>query len=246
MYASNIAANASVLCLDEFQVVDVADAMIIRRLLDQLWQKGVTLVTTSNRAPNDLYKNGLNRSQFVPCIEAIMAKCAVHEMRSGRDYRLMGHKNEDLYEDPRDERLRLGASRGACSSSENQNKSSGTWRVFTVGDKDSKERSNQWLTGKLQRFAKNDRMVTVDVSVQGRRIRVNNASGGVARLTLRGAPRLALVRNFPNHHIPPLRLPIQDVNHFFVHNQGTTPPSRPCSTPWGWNKSPGSQWAGWI
>jgi predicted ATPase len=183
MYASNIAANASVLCLDEFQVVDVADAMIIRRLLDQLWQKGVTLVTTSNRAPNDLYKNGLNRSQFVPCIEAIMAKCAVHEMRSGRDYRLMGHKNEDLYEDPRDERLRLGASRGACSSSENQNKSSGTWRVFTVGDKESKERSNQWLTGKLQRFAKNDRMVTVDVSVQGRRIRVNNASGGVARLT---------------------------------------------------------------
>ena len=90
-YAREVARDARVLCLDEFQVTDVADAMIIRRLLDQLWARGVTLVTTSNRAPTDLYKNGLNRPQFVPCIEAIEARCDVHEMRSDVDYRLTGH-----------------------------------------------------------------------------------------------------------------------------------------------------------
>ena len=95
LYASEISSKTSVLCLDEFQVVDVADAMIIRRLLDRLWADGVVLVTTSNRAPAELYKNGLNLAQFVPCIEAIQARCAVHEMRSARDYRLTGHAAPD-------------------------------------------------------------------------------------------------------------------------------------------------------
>ena len=62
--------------------------MIIRRLLDSLWANGVTLVITSNRAPGELYKNGLNRVQFMPCIDAIEARCVVHPMESTRDYRL--------------------------------------------------------------------------------------------------------------------------------------------------------------
>ena len=90
IYAQRVAAKTRVLCLDEFQVTDVADAMIIRRLMDQLWERGVTVVTTSNREPDELYKNGLNRVQFVPCIEAIKARCVVHPMESVRDYRLTG------------------------------------------------------------------------------------------------------------------------------------------------------------
>ena len=90
VHAKALAERMRVLCLDEFQIVDVADAMIIRRLLENLWAEGVLLVTTSNRHPDELYKNGLNRSQFLPCIAEIKERCVVHEMASNRDYRLTG------------------------------------------------------------------------------------------------------------------------------------------------------------
>ena len=79
-YASALARKMRVLCLDEFQIVDVADAMIIKRLLENLWAEGVLVVTTSNRHPDELYKNGLNRAQFLPCIAEIKRRCIVHEM----------------------------------------------------------------------------------------------------------------------------------------------------------------------
>jgi predicted ATPase len=177
LYASEISSKTSVLCLDEFQVVDVADAMIIRRLLDRLWLNGVVLVTTSNRAPAELYKNGLNRAQFVPCIEAIQSKCAVHEMRSARDYRLTGHAAPD-------------ESEGASERAEAEGR--GTWLVAPADDPAAVARADAWLTSRLSRLAKNDRMVTVDVAMSGRRIRVNRASGGVARLTFDEACASAL------------------------------------------------------
>ena len=95
VYAKELARETRVLCLDEFQIVDVADAMIIRRLLENLWEEGVLLVTTSNRHPDELYKNGLNRSQFLPCIDEIKHRCIVHEMASERDYRLTGARGGD-------------------------------------------------------------------------------------------------------------------------------------------------------
>jgi predicted ATPase len=94
-YASALARKMRVLCLDEFQIVDVADAMIIKRLLENLWAEGVLVVTTSNRHPDELYKNGLNRAQFLPCIAEIKRRCIVHEMASDRDYRLTGRARSE-------------------------------------------------------------------------------------------------------------------------------------------------------
>jgi len=87
--ARDLANEASVLCFDEFQVTDIADAMILRRLLESLVNFGVVCVMTSNRHPNDLYKNGIQRSSFVPTIELLKSRFEVTDLDSGTDYRRM-------------------------------------------------------------------------------------------------------------------------------------------------------------
>jgi predicted ATPase len=90
-----IAAQGRLLCLDEFQVTDVADALILRRLFLGLWQQGCVVVATSNRPPNDLYLHGLQRDRFVPFIEQIEQRCAIINMLdSETDYRMMLSANE--------------------------------------------------------------------------------------------------------------------------------------------------------
>lgn len=86
--ADEFAAKTRILCLDEFQVWDIADAMILGRLLSVLFERGVTLVATSNCAPDDLYPNGLQRDLFLPAIERIKTHCHTFELDSGTDYRL--------------------------------------------------------------------------------------------------------------------------------------------------------------
>jgi cell division protein ZapE len=86
--AEVIAREASLLCFDELAVTDIADAMILGRLFEALFARGVTLVATSNRRPGDLYANGLNRQLFLPFIAMLEERLAVVAVDGARDWRL--------------------------------------------------------------------------------------------------------------------------------------------------------------
>ena len=98
--AAGLAARCRVLCLDEFLVNDIGDAMILSNLLDALFARGVTLVTTSNTAPANLYKDGLQRARFLPAIALIEQRCHVVEMASSHDWRLRALAQAPVYLTP--------------------------------------------------------------------------------------------------------------------------------------------------
>jgi len=98
--ARQIATEARLLCFDEFQVTNIADAMILARLFETLFDEGITIIATSNRTPDDLYKNGLQRERFIPFIELVKQRLEVLELGGDHDYRMDRLRNFDVYLTP--------------------------------------------------------------------------------------------------------------------------------------------------
>jgi cell division protein ZapE len=99
LVARRIASRTRVLCLDEFFVADIADAMILSGLLDGLFRRGVTLVTTSNQPPRGLYPGGLQRQRFLPAIDMLERQLDVIRVDGPVDYRLRHLESANIYLD---------------------------------------------------------------------------------------------------------------------------------------------------
>ncbi|EJF97189.1 AFG1 family ATPase [Bartonella taylorii] len=106
--AEDFAREAKVLCFDEFSVTDIADAMVLGRLISALFDKGVFFVATSNVAPDNLYYNGLNRELFLPFIQVLKAHVCVINLDAKTDYRLEKSNLQHVYITP------LGAQANEC------------------------------------------------------------------------------------------------------------------------------------
>jgi cell division protein ZapE len=102
LIAADVGRETRLLCLDEFHVTDIGDAMLMRGLLEGLVEQQVVLVTTSNQQPDQLYAHGLQRAQFLPAIELIKANLAVVALDGGSDYRLRTLTRAGVYHHPFD------------------------------------------------------------------------------------------------------------------------------------------------
>ncbi len=118
----DLSRNLRLLCFDEMQITDITDAMIVGRLFELLFESGVTVVTTSNRVPDDLYKDGLQRDRFLPFIALLKQRLEVHHLASPTDYRQNRLSGSEVYLTPAD-----AAARAAMEE---------IWQDFT-GDADA-------------------------------------------------------------------------------------------------------------
>ena len=109
--AEAVIREVRLLAFDEMQITDITDAMIVGRLFERLFAAGVVVVTTSNRHPDELYQNGLNRQLFLPFIEMIKERLVVWELTSPTDYRQDRLSGEKVYFSPADASARAAVDR---------------------------------------------------------------------------------------------------------------------------------------
>jgi cell division protein ZapE len=95
--AAQLAQDVRLLCIDEFHVMDIVDAMLLHGVLDAMFKQGISLVTTSNRPPDDLYLNGLQRERFLPAIALLKRHTHVVELDNHIDYRMLKHVSHDSF-----------------------------------------------------------------------------------------------------------------------------------------------------
>ena len=98
--ADTIVGNARVICFDEFFVTDITDAMLLGGLFEALFERGITLIATSNIEPDGLYKNGLQRERFLPAIAALKQHCQVMNVDGGTDFSLRTLEQAEIYHCP--------------------------------------------------------------------------------------------------------------------------------------------------
>jgi cell division protein ZapE len=106
--AAAITEDAELLCFDEFQVTNIADAMLLGRLVEALMDRGVTIVATSNWAPKRLYEGGLQRDRFLPCIALLEQRLDVIDLGDGTDWRRIRVQGQPVYFVPHDARAEAG------------------------------------------------------------------------------------------------------------------------------------------
>jgi cell division protein ZapE len=109
--ARRVLREAQLLCFDEFQVTDIADAMLLGRLFDALFEGNAVIVATSNRPPDDLYKDGINRQLFLPFIAMLKERMEVHRLGGPVDYRLDRIRGLPVYLTPADDAARSALDR---------------------------------------------------------------------------------------------------------------------------------------
>ncbi len=98
--ADRFKAQTDLLCFDEFFVSDITDAMLLGNLMEALFERGITLIATSNIPPEQLYRNGLQRERFIPAIKQIQQHCQVLNVDAGIDYRLRALSSAHLWKSP--------------------------------------------------------------------------------------------------------------------------------------------------
>lgn len=128
--ADTLAARARVICFDEFFVSDIADAMILGLLFEKLFARGVTLVATSNVAPQDLYKDGLQRARFLPAIEQLQRHTEVFHVGGATDYRFRLLEHADIYRVPLDAAAERGLQAFFAAAAPEDTRNRGDLRVL--------------------------------------------------------------------------------------------------------------------